>query len=495
MLLSRIIKITSQTYQSHIVRLLLFCCLLAVTSCARIPQAPELPNVTGYLSKKATRQLVEHWVAKDYPDTVSGRPISLTSNHSNLPTITSLTPVREFSKGDPNPESLGALSMAHSQTPPAPLAITPKSWQLTSQPATIIARSQADGSLQLTAYDFREETTLNNHPLSARYSLPFDYIEEQENKIAARFLALFKPLVWAERRGFYLATAYDPDKIPLIFIHGLLSTPLDFEKMVSAIAAEPDLWDKYQFWYYFYPTGDPWVATAAHFRKDFQNLVQTLDPDQNDRPLRQDTTIIAHSMGGLISRLSLSEQSEILYQKYFNRSLDKIRLPSYQKKKIRDQLLFEPLSEPSRIIFLATPHKGSGLAGGPLLWLAETLVKAPATIIGTTLHTAQMLALAQPDILTQHGNALLTGNENSVNGLKPEHPALIALESMPIRQGVKLHNIIATITGGERGLGDWVVPLKSARLESAHTETIVRGNHQLIDDPEAHQAIFRILRE
>ena len=199
-------------------------------------------------------------------------------------------------------------------------------------------------------------------------------------------------------------------------------------------------------------------------------------------------------MGGLISRLSLSEHSEILYKQYFNRPLDDIRLLPYQRKRIREQLLFKPLTEPSKVIFLATPHRGSRLAGGPLHWLARTLVKAPARILGTTLSTAQLFAFAEPGLLTQQGAALLAGNEVSVSGLRPSSGALQALNEMPIRKGVELHNIIATVTGSERGLGDWVVPYTSANLEQADSQTIVRSGHWLIRDPETAEAVIKILR-
>ena len=37
-----------------------------------------------------------------------------------------------------------------------PKEVTKQAWQLTSQPATIVARSEGDGSVTLTALDFRD---------------------------------------------------------------------------------------------------------------------------------------------------------------------------------------------------------------------------------------------------------------------------------------------------------------------------------------------------
>ena len=379
---------------------------------------------------------------------------------------------------------------------PALKQITSRAWQFTTQPTTLVARDEKDDSIKRAAPDLsKQQQGPNGHPLGRDFRLPFDYIRKQEGKPIARILTLVRPSEWSHRRGFYLATEYDPDKIPLIFIHGLLSTPVDFEALASSIASEPDLWDRYQFWYYFYPTGDPWVHTAANFRKDFHHLAGTLDPEKKDHPLQKETTIIAHSMGGLISRLSLSENSEVLYQKYFNRPLNDLRLLPYQKKNIRAQLLFKPLTQPSKVIFLATPHKGALIARGPLHWIARAFVKAPARVLGTTLSTAQLLAFAEPGLLTQQGSALLAGNDISVSGLRPSDSALQALNEMPIRKDVELHNIIATVTGNHRGMGDWVVPYTSANLEQATSQTIVRSGHWLIREPETVAAVIKILRQ
>ena len=475
-------------------RALIFVLSILLSACSSVPKAPPLPQEEGYLSKRSTRQLVAHWVGNNYPSTVAGRPLTFVNQHPGISTFAALTPARKISKDDSNRERFGTVAMIHQQHPPDPIEVSENSWQITSQPATIIAQSNQDGALTLTALDFRDQNQFQGLPLARNHRIPFDYIEKQQKTLLSSFLALIDPAGWSDRRGFYLATEYDPQKIPLIFVHGLLSTPLDFEQLASRISSEPDLWDRYQFWYYFYPSGDPWVTSAAHFREDFRNLANSLDPDQNNSLLRQKTTIIAHSMGGLISRLSVSEQPEILYKKYLNRPLDKIRLIPYQKKKIRQQLLFKPLTEPSKIIFLATPHKGSKLAEGPLYWLAKSLIRAPARLIGTTINTAQLLALAEPGLLTQNGSALLAGNQLSVTGLRSDSVALKALNEMPVRKGVELHNIVATITGTERGLGDWVVPYGSARLEQADSQTIVRSGHWLIKDKKTAEAVIKLLR-
>lgn len=469
--------------------------LLVLGACGRVPKAPELTSEPGFLPSGTTRQLVEHWTGNGYPSEVSGRKISVVDRANLVQPLAGMTPAEQISRGDRDDSHLGTVAMLNPFLGSELLPLTRSAWQINRQPATVVARVTSPDAVELSLHDFRSHHSLDGRVLAQNHQLPFDAIEEAEDRRLTRVIAFLDPMAWVERRGFYLATPYDPDKIPLIFVHGLLSTPMDFKKMAAAIGSQSDLWDRYQLWFYFYPSGDPWVASAASFRSDFRALAKRLDPERDDQPLRTETTLIAHSMGGLISRLSLSENSEVLYRQYFNRPLDDLRLLSTQKKSIRKQLLFEPLAEPSRIIFLATPHQGAQLASGPLLWLARILVKTPARILGTTFAAVQALAFAEPEMLTPHGSALLAGNQISVSGLTPGSPPLLALDQMPIRSGVRLDNVVATVTGTERGLGDWVVPYKSAALPQANTETIVRSGHWLIKDPETIKAVITLLRE
>lgn len=479
----------------NLLRALVLLLALGVGACGRVPKAPSLARESGYLGSAATRQLVTHWAGSGYPEKVSGHQIQVVDRHRLVRPITGLTPAESISRGDPDQGHLGTVAMLETAPPDGLIPITRSAWLIGNQPATVVAEVTSPGTVELSLHDFRAQATLDGRTLAQNHQLPFDAIRKTGVNRLARLRTFIDPLASRERRGFYLATPYDRDKIPLIFIHGLLSTPVDFQRMAAGISAESDLWERYQLWFYFYPSGDPWVASAASFRSNFTSLVNHLDPENDDRPLRTETTLIAHSMGGLISRLSLSENSQLLYQQYFNRPLDDLRLLPAQKKSIHRQLLFEPLAEPARIIFLATPHEGAQLASGPLLWLSRALVKAPARVLGSTIAALQALAFAEPALLTPHGSALLAGNQISVSGLSPGSPPLLALNQMPLRRGVRLDNIVATLTGTERGLGDWVVPFKSASLKEADSEIIVRSGHWLIRDPETIETVIDLLRK
>ena len=65
---------------------------------------------------------------------------------------------------------------------------------------------------------------------------------------------------------------------------------------------------------------------------------------------------------------------------------------------------------------------------------------------------------------------------------------------MPIAPGVTAHSIIATKGGGSLGeTGDGVVSYRSAHLDEAVSELIVRSGHSVQAHPEAIEEIRRIL--
>ena len=54
----------------------------------------------------------------------------------------------------------------------------------------------------------------------------------------------------SEERGLFLLAPYDPDKIPILFVHGANGTPEGWKMIVEQIDRK-----KYQPWFYYYPSG------------------------------------------------------------------------------------------------------------------------------------------------------------------------------------------------------------------------------------------------
>ena len=64
----------------------------------------------------------------------------------------------------------------------------------------------------------------------------------------------WEPLTFVREVGIclFFRETYDPAKVPVLFVHGALGTPLGWRDMVGRMDAE-----RFQPWFYYYPTGIP----------------------------------------------------------------------------------------------------------------------------------------------------------------------------------------------------------------------------------------------
>jgi tetratricopeptide (TPR) repeat protein/uncharacterized alpha/beta hydrolase family protein len=105
----------------------------------------------------------------------------------------------------------------------------------------------------------------------------------------------------------YALQKYNPKKIPILFIHGATGSPRDFQYIAQRI--DPD---RYQPWFFYYPSGVEIEKIADMLYKKLRNL---------HRKYRFKTLIItAHSIGGLVARSFINkyvEENEYNYLKCF----------------------------------------------------------------------------------------------------------------------------------------------------------------------------------
>lgn len=89
--------------------------------------------------------------------------------------------------------------------------------------------------------------------------------------------------------GIHFLEEYDPDRTPVLFVHGINGTPQNFASLIDGLDR-----DRYQAWVVSYPSGMrlSWVARGIY--QVLQVLQVQLKFDQ--------LHLVAHSMGGLVSR-------------------------------------------------------------------------------------------------------------------------------------------------------------------------------------------------
>jgi pimeloyl-ACP methyl ester carboxylesterase len=302
-----------------------------------------------------------------------------------------------------------------------------------------------------------------------------------------------------DRSGIYMFEPYQPGKIPVVMVHGLLSSPISWAPLFNDLRADPQLRERFQFWFYLYPTGNPYLATAADLRDTLGQLRQELDPAHRDRAL-DNLVLVGHSMGGLISRLLTVDSGDDFWHLVSAQPLGSLKAMPETIKQLSRVFYFQKQPSVRRVVFLATPHRGSSLSPSWPGRLASQLVHLPRSLQAAAEDLNQENPQAQQNL---HNGRLPT----SVDLLAPGAPALQLLLSRPLPPDVHFHSIIGVLPPDTPGLSlvqptgedkrtDGVVPYTSAHLEGVDSEVLVPANHlQIHHHPLAALEVRRILLE
>jgi pimeloyl-ACP methyl ester carboxylesterase len=330
----------------------------------------------------------------------------------------------------------------------------------------------------------KENVTFEGHsyPLAADFTVPLAVMLAQENPKKLELARLLRPEKYAETAHIVRLEPYRPHKIPVVVVHGLMDSPATWTPMINKLRGDPVIRQKYQFWYYSYPSGYPYPYSAAIMRRELDGIQQRFG-------IRGPIILVGHSMGSLISRLMVTDTGDKIWVKFFGKPSEQMTLASDTRRMLEESLIFRRREEVARVIFIAGPHRGSDLAANWVGRIGALLVKAPSTLFKVT-RDVRHLVQADPSALK------VTHIPNSVDTLAPNNRFVKAINAIPIAAGVPYHSII-----GDRGRGDTpkssdgVVPYWSSHLEGAESELIVPSNHSAQRNPQAIAEVGRILRE
>jgi hypothetical protein len=98
--------------------------------------------------------------------------------------------------------------------------------------------------------------------LAADYSAPVRYTVGREKRTYLQ--DFLRPGVSTGEAKLILLEPYQPGKIPIVFIHGLLSDPMTWADLFETIHVDPELRDRYQFWAFRYATGEAFLEIGSH---------------------------------------------------------------------------------------------------------------------------------------------------------------------------------------------------------------------------------------
>ena len=314
--------------------------------------------------------------------------------------------------------------------------------------------------------------------LEADFSAPLAYYP-QKSETWEGLMGAIRVSDYMKTTGLYRIQPYDPTRIPLIFVHGLISTPRMWRNVINELEMDPLLRGRYQCWAFSYPTGNPPMYSAFRLREELNKLRQV-------HPDIKNYVLVGHSMGGILSRV----QATALTRESWN-VIGKEKAAAFFANVPKGSLveracIFRANPHIDREIFICTPHRGSELAISGIGEFAMRLIALPVEITSELSSTVGK----SYGVLTGDPNRL----PNSVSGLSPKNPTYQVLDARPIE--AVHHSII-----GDRGKGDTpkssdgVVEYWSSRQTSAGSEKIVPGPHGSCELPETIDELRRILHE
>jgi pimeloyl-ACP methyl ester carboxylesterase len=326
-------------------------------------------------------------------------------------------------------------------------------------------------------------------PLETDLTTPLAYFLSRTDLAAKEYTGFLRPDVLGDRAGIYLLEPYQPGKIPVLMIHGLLSSPVTWAPLFNDLRADPELNQRYQFWFYRYPTGNPYLLTAADLRRELDGLRDALDPRHEDPAFGQ-MVLVGHSMGGLVAKLLTQDSGDDFWRVVSKEPFDRLKASAEDLQEVRRVFYFEHETAVRRVIFLGTPHHGSKLSPSPPARLLARLVQMPARLREVT----QDLVKENPDFFGGEGG--LRRIPTSIDLLSPGSPALELLAARSAPPGVLYHSVIGVSSGHVPDGGDGVVPYTSAHVDGVASELVVPADHTHVHHhARAVLEVRRILHE
>jgi pimeloyl-ACP methyl ester carboxylesterase len=346
-------------------------------------------------------------------------------------------------------------------------------------------------TLVLTDAMIRSNETISGQtvPLAADYTVPFRFIYGQRRIGLIKIMGALRPAKFENTIGLFAIEPYREDKIPLILVHGLLSTAETWIPFANLLRADPMLREKYQIILYNYPTGNTLGKNSRKLRNELLAFQRTYDPKRRN-PTMRNIVILGHSMGGILSNIQIRSTEGQLEHVFFKKGLNDIDIKESKRAAIAALLEFEANQDITRAVFIAAPHRGSQFAANPIGQFGAWLIRLPFDMIDTILGDINMV-----NAMTDVAQEASQRPRNSVSALRPDNPLLPALLNLPTRNNFPIHTIIAQRDPNnptEEG-SDGVVPYTSAHIKEATSELVVLNtNHREV--PETDECVNEVLR-
>ncbi|MGE5302318.1 MAG: esterase/lipase family protein, partial [Alphaproteobacteria bacterium] len=354
-----------------------------------------------------------------------------------------------------------------------------------AEPRRGIVTGKLNGKLEIYAADRTSTVDLNGRdvPLELEPTAVLAYMLEGSSlwdfEIAGFRFADPKQIFGD---GLIMMHPYRQGRIPVVLVHGTASSPARWADMINELSQDPTIKGRYQFWLFQYNTGQPVLYSAMLLRRALKNIVKELDPKGED-PTLQRMVVIGHSQGGLLTKLMAVKSGNRFWENVSSEPFDEVDMPAETRELLREAMFFDPVPTVKRVIFIATPHRGSYQATGWVLNLVRRFINLPGTLV------SQFQDLLKGEAFAQLGMSTLP---TSVDNMSPGNPFLKALNDLKIDPGITAHSIIAVLGEGPlTGRTDGVVAYESAHIEGVASEKVVHSGHSTQGHPETIEEVKR----
>jgi hypothetical protein len=334
----------------------------------------------------------------------------------------------------------------------------------------------------------------HTYPLAADFTAPLALALADLKPRAKELEGMFMPAEFESKVRLARLQPYDPNKIPVLCIHGLGDSQATWAPLIQTLRGDPVIRKNYQFWFFSYPTGYPYPLTAAVLRR-------RMDAINAYYPNHKQIVAIGHSMGGMISRTLITDSGMKLWNAIYDKPPSQLPVSAETRKVMSEALIFKHRTDLSRVIFMSPSHRGADMATSFWGRLGSKIIGDPKDAIP---DENKVLSLAKPNSTGEH----LTRIPNSIDMLDPKNRFVTTLAKIRLTPGIPYHTII-----GDRGKGgslnheppvgtdrppvstDGIVPYWSSHLDGAKSEAIIPSHHWTNQHPLGIAEVGKILHQ
>lgn len=291
----------------------------------------------------------------------------------------------------------------------------------------------------------------------------------------------------SERYGIKFGEPFDPDKLPVLFIHGLFSDSDTWSRMDKALRNDPGFVENYQCWFYGYESGTPTIGAAALLKVELDETIRNIEKIHGISMHRR-LTVVGHSLGGIIAKSLISDTGDQLWNAAFTAPIDQFDLSDKDKALLSTAFFYQPRTYVGKTIFLATPHRGSALASGLTGKIATSIASRSAKVEALI----EAVRTGNRQFIQPGSECLYENNISSIQSLRQDSPIRQLMFNLPIDPQAEYHSISGIKNRKFRG--DGVVPIQNTILPGAYCEIGIFSRHKVHHKEETFDLVNLMIK-